>query len=136
MTEQKLTTKQRLFVEAYLANPNATDAARRAGYKGNDVTLGAVGAENLKKPLIAEMLEKRVNEAIVTADEVLRNVKILAQTAERDGDRLKGWELLGKHLAMWIDKSEGKVDVSVSETNVVRPAIPDAVTDDINGYSN
>src|ERR1051325_3279587 len=50
-----LTDKQRRFVAAYIgpASGNATEAARLAGYKGNDVTLGAVGAENLKKPQIA-----------------------------------------------------------------------------------
>ena len=102
----KLTTKQRLFVEAYLANPNATDAARKAGYKGNDKTLSVVGAENLAKPCIAEQLKVRVEEAIVTADEVLTNVKILAQSAERDGDKLKAWEMLGKFLKLWTDKQE------------------------------
>jgi len=48
----KLTLKQQLFVEAYLgeAKGNATEAARIAGYKGNEITLAAVGAENLRKP--------------------------------------------------------------------------------------
>lgn len=102
----KLTTKQRLFVEAYLTTGNATESARRAGYKGNDVTLGAVGAENLKKPQIASRLKERVEEAIITADEVLRDVKAIAKTAERDSDRLKGYEMLGKHLKLWTDKHE------------------------------
>lgn len=59
----KLTIKQRLFVSAYLANGyNATQAAREAGYKGNDVTLGSVGTENLHKPLIAAAIHARVTE--------------------------------------------------------------------------
>lgn len=54
-----LTLKQRKFVEAYLgkANGNATEAARLAGYKGNDVTLGAVGHETKNKPLVASILK-------------------------------------------------------------------------------
>ena len=48
----KLTPKQALFVSEYLKTGNGTEAARRAGYKGNDVTLGQVAAENLKKPQI------------------------------------------------------------------------------------
>jgi phage terminase small subunit len=71
---RNLTTKQRLFVEAYLVNPNATEAARRAGYKGNDVTLGAVGGENLKKPLIAALISERVEKAVMSADEVLQRL--------------------------------------------------------------
>lgn len=118
----KLTTKQRLFVEAYLANPNATQAARRAGYKGNDKTLSVVGAENLAKPCIAKLLNERVEEAIITADEILRDVKAIAKTSERDGDRLKAYEMLGKHLAMWVDKTQtehsGSVDVT---TRVIEP---------------
>lgn len=54
-----LTEKQRRFVEA-LAGPakgNATEAARLAGYAGNDVTLAAVGSENLRKPLIQAALQ-------------------------------------------------------------------------------
>lgn len=102
----KLTTKQQLFVEAYLANPNATEAARQAGYKGNAKTLSVVGAENLAKPCIRTRLEKRVEEAVVTANEVLRNVKNIAESADQDAVRLKGWELLGKHLAMWTERTE------------------------------
>jgi len=41
---QNLTTKQKLFCEFYVgaANGNATQAARLAGYAGNDITLEAV----------------------------------------------------------------------------------------------
>ena len=106
MTEKKLTTKQKLFVEYYLANPNATDAARKAGYKGNDKTLKQVGSENLAKPYIAELLGERVEKAIITADEVLNGIKEIALTGDRDGDRLKAFELLGKHLKLFTEKTE------------------------------
>jgi phage terminase small subunit len=112
MAERPLTTKQRLFVEAYLANPNATEAARKAGYKGNDDTLKQVGSENLAKPYIRALVEKRVQEAIITADEVLTGIKTIAINGERDADRLKGYELLGKHLKLFTDRSEITLDVS------------------------
>lgn len=57
--EKKLTPKQQLFVSEYLKTGNATEAARKAGYKGNDKTLGQVGAENLRKPGISRVLEER-----------------------------------------------------------------------------
>lgn len=102
----KLTTKQQLFVEAYLRNPNGVQAAKAAGYKGNDKTLSVVASENLAKPCISARLEKRIEEAIITTDEVLRGVKKIALHGERESDQLKGFELLGKHLKMWTDKVE------------------------------
>lgn len=106
MAKRPLTTKQRLFIEAYLANPNATEAARKAGYKGNDNTLRSVGAENLAKPSIANLLNERVEQAIITADEILNGVKDIALKGKREADKLKAFELLGKHLAMWTDRTE------------------------------
>ena len=81
MADGKLTLKQRLFVEAYLgkAKGNASEAARLAGYKGNAVTLGSVGAENLKKPQIAEMLGISSNKLkVLSADEVLEELTSIA----------------------------------------------------------
>lgn len=65
-----LSPLQRKFVEAFVgpAKGNATEAARLAGYKGNTVTLAAVGAENLKKPLVAEAIAERQAEASRAAD--------------------------------------------------------------------
>ena len=54
---KKLTTKQQRFVDFY--DGNATQAAKDAGYKGNDKTLQTVGKENLLKPLIAEAVKFR-----------------------------------------------------------------------------
>ena len=103
-----LTPKQRRFVEAYVgpAKGNATEAARQAGYAGNDVTLAAVGHENLRKPQIAEAVEERLEKALAdfSADEVVRHVgKIAFSPKERTGDRLRGLELLGKYHALWTD---------------------------------
>ena len=50
MDKNKLTTKQQRFVDFY--DGNATEACRKAGYKGNEKTLAQVGAENLRKPYI------------------------------------------------------------------------------------
>ena len=79
---EKLTIKQQTFVAEYLKTGNATEAARRAGYKGNDVTLGRVGADNLKKPqiqgAIREAKAKVMDEAIVDAAFVLNGLKQIA----------------------------------------------------------
>lgn len=52
----KLTDKQARFVEEYLIDLNATQAAIRAGY--SEKTAQIIGSENLSKPLIAEAIEK------------------------------------------------------------------------------
>lgn len=71
MSEAKLTDKQRIFIEAYLTCWNATEAARQAGYAGNDATLAVVGSENLRKPQIQGAIQERLKEKAMGADEVL-----------------------------------------------------------------
>lgn len=53
-----LTKKQHAFIAEYLKTGNGTEAARRAGYKGNDITLATVAKENLRKPPILEACSK------------------------------------------------------------------------------
>lgn len=68
-----MTPKQQRFVDEYLIDLNATQAAIRAGYSAK--TAGAIGDENLKKPEIAEAvsnaMEKRAERTQITADRVL-----------------------------------------------------------------
>ncbi len=120
MANGELTTKQKLFVEAYLANPNATEAATRAGYSKK--TAKSQGQRLLTNVDIRTRLEKRVEEAIITADEILTDVKAIAKSAEKDSDKLKAYEMLGKHLAMWTDKTEvnGGLNLEVA-TRVIEP---------------
>lgn len=51
-----LTDKQRRFVEEYLVDLNATQAAIRAGYSKK--TAGQIGDENLRKPEIAKAVQE------------------------------------------------------------------------------
>jgi phage terminase small subunit len=69
-----LSAKQKAFINAYLATSNATEAARQAGYKGDDATLASVGWENLRKPEIADAISKRTSESAMSADEVLKRL--------------------------------------------------------------
>ena len=66
-----LTDKQKAFIEEYLRCWNATEAARCAGYEGNDVTLASVGYENLRKPQIAQRVSERLQAKAMSADELL-----------------------------------------------------------------
>lgn len=58
MTNPKLTPKQRSFIDHYLENGcNGTQAARDAGYKGNQNTLASVAKDNLRKPHIKSVID-------------------------------------------------------------------------------
>lgn len=77
--QPRLTNKQRVFVAEYLRDFNATQAAIRAGYSAR--TAFSIGPENLKKPLVAQAIQKEISERAMKADEVLLR---LAQHARGD----------------------------------------------------
>ena len=76
----KLTDKQKKFIDEYLVDLNATQAAIRAGYK--EKTAYRTGAENLRKPQIQIEIQKRIQErqqrTEVTQDMVIRELAAIA----------------------------------------------------------
>lgn len=56
----KLTAKQQKFVDEYLIDLNATQAAIRAGYSSK--TAGEIGHENLNKPQIRAHIDAKMAE--------------------------------------------------------------------------
>ena len=142
---RKLTSKQRCFVEEYLVDLNATQAAIRAGYSTK--TARQVGAENLSKPYIdaavQAAMDARSERTGISQDYVLTTIR---ETVERcsqatpvldrkgapvhvetpSGDSvpaytfdsnsvLRGCELLGRHLKMFTDKVETKITTGTHE---------------------
>lgn len=71
-----LTAKQERFVEEYLVDLNATQAAIRAGY--SEKTAHTIGHENLSKPeiatAIAEAKQERSKRTQVTQDRVVQEL--------------------------------------------------------------
>lgn len=57
---QRLTRKQRLFIDHYVSTWNATDAAICAGYSKK--TAYSIGSENLTKDYIVAEVEKRISQ--------------------------------------------------------------------------
>lgn len=124
----KLTAKQLRFIDEYLIDLNATEAAKRAGYSKK--TAYSIGNENLKKPEIKLAIEKRLSEkedaAIMKQDEILKLYTAIARgELESDGligmgkgyqektklkpttnERLKALESLAKINQMFIEKKE------------------------------
>ena len=115
-----LTPKQQRFVEEYLIDLNATQAAIRAGY--SEKTAQEIGSENLSKPMvakaIAEAQEKLSNKAQVTVEMVvqglLNEAKDLSEGSTQSA-RVAAWAHLGKHLGMFKDKLEHDISDPLKE---------------------
>ena len=77
---RELNYRQRLFVEAYIgeANGNATEAARIAGYSGNDNALGVVGHGLLRNSKIQSLITRRVSCVAMSSSEVLARMAEIA----------------------------------------------------------
>ena len=75
-----MTKKQKRFVEEYLIDLNATQAAIRAGY--SPATAKEIGCENLTKPNISEAIAKAMAERSrrtgVNQDRVLQELAKIA----------------------------------------------------------
>ena len=97
-----LTDKQARFVEEYLVDLNATQAAIRSGYSKN--ASSEIGYENLRKPQIADAIaeaqKERSERTEITADKVLTELALLAFANMEDYIRI------GTNGDPYIDLSE------------------------------
>ena len=141
----KLTPKQQRFIEEYLIDLNATQAAIRAGYSRNSAR--QIGDENLSKPGIADAVAKAKRERSeatnIDAEWVLkqavelhqrcmqeirpvRNPKTREQVYDDNGNALfafnaaaanRSLEIIGKHVevAAFKDRLEVSGEQSLAE---------------------
>ena len=128
----KLTEKQKRFADYYIETGNATESARRAGYKGKN--LNNVASENLAKVGVKSYIDEKLkvleNERIASAKEVLEfltksmrgelDEEVVVVEGTGDGtsearkikkqiglrERIKSAELLGKRYRLFTDKVE------------------------------
>lgn len=135
----KLTEKQKRFVEEYLIDLNATQAAIRAGYSKK--TARVIGQENLTKPAIKnyidEKMEQLADKRIAKAEEVLEYLTRVIRGEETEQvvvtesvgdfmsearvinkelsakDRIKAAELLGKRYRLFTEKVEADISATV-----------------------
>ncbi|WP_439259499.1 terminase small subunit [Lonepinella sp. BR2930] len=130
----KLTDKQKRFVEEYLVDLNATQAAIRAGYSANRAS--EISYQLLQKTTVQNAIQnaqnQRSNRTQVTQDKIIENLLYIVQTSSgqkqivlseirtgENGEKVaddvaqfvfephatnKALELLGKHLGMFKDK--------------------------------
>jgi phage terminase small subunit len=121
-TENQLTAKQVCFVNEYLIDLNATQAAIRAGYSTK--TAEQMGYQLLQKTSVSAAIksqqEQRAQRTKRSADSVLHDLQAVKDAAmrfvtDKDGNQimanpnaaLRALELEGKHLSMWIEKQQG-----------------------------
>lgn len=117
----KLTPKQKKFCEYYIQSGNASEAARKAGYKEKNAPF--MGAENLKKPQIKAYLAERTDnqdkQLVADADEVLKFYSAVMRGEVKDQfgldasltDRLKaGDSLMKRYAAGGSKKNEAEDD--------------------------
>mgnify|MGYP000903957887 FL=1 len=113
----KLTDKQKAFVNHYLICLNATEAAKRAGYKGSYDTLRSIGSENLTKPNIREVLGKRMSKLEMSAEETVKRISDIAA-----GDMLKYIDSQGNlDLQAMRDDDAGRLLKKYKKTKRIIP---------------
>ena len=112
MTNISMTPKQRRFVEEYLIDLNATQAAIRAGYAKSGASVeGTRLLANAKiATAVAAAQAKRSERTEITQDYVLATIRGTVERCESSDNYnpqavLRGLELLGRHLAMFTDKT-------------------------------
>lgn len=140
-----MTEKQQMFVNEYLLDLNAKQAAIRAGY--SERTAEVIGYQLLHKTSVSEAIEaaqgKRAESAGLNAQWVLDRLKLISDrciqgepvlnfnkitqeyepTGEWKFDSMganKATELIGKHLGMFTDKitmTVRTIDDFLSETD-------------------
>ena len=119
----KLTEKQKRFIDYYIETANATESAKRAGYSSK--TAKNIGAENLTK--LNYFIQELEDNRIASQEEVLQYLTKVMRGEEKDQfgldaslqDRTKCAELLGKRYGTFKEK------VNVTGN------IPVVITDDI-----
>lgn len=105
-----LSVRQRRFAEEYIVDFNGSAAAIRAGYSTNYPDRQAhILLKHRGVAAYIDHLSRSKESKIVSVnpDYVIQQVMaIIGKEGARDGDRLRGLELLARHLGMFIDRTE------------------------------
>lgn len=118
-----LTAKQKMFVQEYLVDLNATQAAIRAGYSQKNAD--KIGSELLGKTRVSaaiqEAMKKRGKRVEVNQDYVIEKLLEITEKQASDlpesdlkyGNKIKAIELLGKHFGAFECKEQKQEDDAV-----------------------
>jgi hypothetical protein len=106
----KLTPKEEKFVLLYVLTGSGAEAVRGAGYSQHTAEHQAREAVRVRsrppvKAAIEKMVAERAARVGVKQDEILAEVRGLSLACESDRDRLTAYNMLGKALGMWTDRT-------------------------------
>lgn len=105
-----LTHRQRAFAFEYVVDFKGKEAAIRAGYAPKYADRQAY--LNLHHKGIVQFIEhltmsKAAKMTAITPDYIISRITAIINDSEaKDGDKLRGLEMLARHLGMFIDKTE------------------------------
>ena len=115
MNQPKLSKRQEQFCQEYLVDLNATQSAERAGYTKTTAkaNCGRMLADPKVQKRIDELKAERIERVQIEADDVVERLVRVANKSEDECDwhpTIRATELLGKHLAMFTDKSKIQIE--------------------------
>lgn len=130
--KEKLTLREQKLVSNYVRTGKKRQSGIDAGFSPRSA--GAIVSETLRKPKIQKAIQSAAEKLGISPEYVLGNFKQIADFNKQKvfkikningeafneeemidaGAAIKASELLGKHLNLFIDKSE--VDLKVEET--------------------
>ena len=105
-----LTVRQRHFSEEYIIDFNGKAAAIRAGYAPSYADRQASQLlKNVGVAYYVHRLSQTKESQIVSVDPdyiIKRITDIISKEGAKDGDKLRGLELLARHLGMFVERTE------------------------------
>lgn len=123
--DDKLTAKQEMFCQHYVATNNGAKSAKLAGYKGDNVSVSASRLlSNAKiQRRINHLREKELRKINIDKSDTLTWIVDMANPVNEykynPNVRLKALEMLGKAQGLFIDRKEVTQETTV---NVHNPA--------------
>lgn len=129
---KRLKPQARRFLLAYIAEGNAAEAARQAGY--SEARARQTGSELLHQPevqiALTEVYRETARRMGLAAEKVLVDIERVRRKAEETDNlamALKASELQGKYLQMWNDKTDITVNNNQQINVIVEFIEPGAV---------
>ena len=121
----KLSVKQDRFIDEYMIDGNAAQAAIKAGYSKK--CAATIGKENIRKPQIKAEIEKRQgklrDKLEITQEKVLKEIAGVAYLNNKGiwkkatvGDKVRALDMLSKHLGLYNLTPEEVKDTTPKST--------------------
>ena len=107
--EAALNPRQLAFCREYVVDYSGTQAAVRAGYGPKNAQNQAfclMAYKSVRKLIDIYNQSQASKIAVVDKDYIIQKVTEIVSTASKDSDKLRGLELLARHLGMFVDRTE------------------------------